>query len=588
MPLLAPAGLATDEQVATLGRLIGLLHALPSALDLDAAVCAFLEALRAELDLDVAAFLVLDDRGETLRVQASSGLPPEVAASWRLGLGQGLAGRAARDARVATWSAGDPKAGLAGDPLAADAVAAACLPLVHHERVIGVLEVARAAGRLPAAELGVLGALAPGLATAVEQARVFAGLRREAETLALLHEASRHLAGILDRGELLRRVGQLLRRLVAHRYFHVFLWNEERQQLETIFVAGHDRPDVSITLPLGIGVCGTAAALRQTLRVPDVSREPRFRSCGMVTVKSELAAPMVVEDRLVGVLDLESDQIDAFCASDERLLGTLAATVAIALENVRLVERLREDEARLARDLETARRVQAILLPKRTPWVPGLQIAVGYRSARHLGGDLYDVTAYDDQRTLVVLGDVAGKGTGAALYGSLTLGLLRGFAADNRCGPLCLFSYLDEALRDLKVEHRFVALAAALYDHRDGTLTVANAGVPWPLLVRGGEVREIRVGGVPLGAMRDATWSEEILALAPGDVLVLASDGVEEGRNATAHPYGADRLHATLRTLANRPADEIADGVLADTDAFLGGREASDDRTVVVLRVGER
>jgi len=332
---------------------------------------------------------------------------------------------------------------------------------------------------------------------------------------------------------------------------------------------------------------GAAAALKRPIRVGDVRRDQRYINCGDLDVRSELVLPLLIEDRLIGVLDLESYSRDAFTEENERVLATLAANVAVALENAALYERVREDERRLAADLETAREMQRFLLPRTTPWVPGLQTAVAYRPARDLGGDLYDFLAYGEGRTAVAVGDVAGKGTSAALYGSLAIGLLRGYMADNRCEPSCVLGYLNEELRQVQAEKRFLAFAFAVYDRHAGVLSVANSGLPYPLLVRAGEVTEIEVSGLPLGAMAAADYSHLDLGLDPGDVVVFTSDGIGECLDADSEPFGDERLKRAVIELASGSAQEIADGILAATERHLGGRcEASDDRTVVVLRVG--
>ncbi len=240
--------------------------------------------------------------------------------------------------------------------------------------------------------------------------------------------------------------------------------------------------------------------------------------------------------------------------------------------------------------------MQSFLLPRTSPWFPGLQTAVAYSPARHLGGDLYDFLSYGEGRTAIAVGDVAGKGTSAALYGSLAIGIMRGYMADNRCEPSCVLSYLNDELRQLRAEKRFLALAFAVYDHRDrvppetgrrNMLKVANAGLPYPLLLRGGEIREIEASGVPVGAMTKADYRQLELELEAGDVVVFTSDGIDECLDQEGRPFGHERVRRTLRSLAAGSAKEIADGLLAATDRHLCGQcEPSDDRTVVVLRVG--
>ncbi len=408
------------------------------------------------------------------------------------------------------------------------------------------------------------------------------------EDLELLHEVSRELASILDRHQLLERVAESIKRFIDYQLFSVVLWDDDENRLESVHsVRWNGCTAKKFGVAAGKGLIGAAAELRQPVRVGDVRLDERYLNCGDDAVRSELALPLLIQGRLIGVLDLESYHGNAFSAEDERLLMTLAANVAVALENAALYERVRADERRLAADLETAREMQRTLLPRTTPWVPGLQTAVAYSPARHLGGDLYDFLSYGEGRTAVAVGDVAGKGTSAALYGSLAIGLLRGYMAENRCEPSCVLTHLNDELHQLQADKRFLALAFAVFDSDDLSLKVANSGLPYPLLLRAGEVREIEAAGVPVGAMANPGYRHLELQLEPGDVVVFTSDGIDECRGPTDEPFGAERVRRTLESLAGGSARDVADGLLAATEAHLCGQcEPSDDRTVVVLRVG--
>ncbi len=408
----------------------------------------------------------------------------------------------------------------------------------------------------------------------------------QGDLLQLLHEVSSEIASILDREELLQRVAELVKPLIDYQLFGVFLWDENAGRLQSVVSVHWDGcQSYKRDLDLGEGLVGTAAAERRPVRVGDVRSEPRYVSCGDLEVRSELALPMLVKGRLIGVLDLESYHRDAFRGDDERLLATLADSLAIALDNAALYERLKADERALSADLETAREMQRVLLPRRTPWLPGLQTAVAYCPARHLGGDLYDFLSFGENRTAIAVGDVAGKGAGAALYGTLAVGHLRGYAAENACDPACILSYLNEELRQLPDHGRFLALAFAVYDRSENTLTIGNSGAPYPYLLRNGEVEEIHVKGVPVGLMPDVVYEPVTLHLEPGDVVVFTTDGIDEALDSEDEFFGGERVAATLRQLASGSAREIADGLLAASDRHLGGLDPSDDRTVVALKV---
>jgi sigma-B regulation protein RsbU (phosphoserine phosphatase) len=530
----AAAPIACSSPLETLSCLLKSVENLNASLELEAGLEGVAERLRRSIPFDTFAVLLFDELGRDLRFRFALGVDAEIVEHWRFGRGQGIVGtvaatgetRVARDVRL------EPRY-VCLDHRVLSEVA---VPLVSKQRTIGVLDVCSFREDFFTAEhLQVLQLVAGHLATAIENSRLYANLRRQTQILSALHEASRELTAILDRRELLARVGGIVARQVRYSVFSVLLWDEKAQELRAVMTEGPESSDggppgrcSKHALHLGQGICGTAAALRQSVRVPNVEVDPRFERCGHASTRSELVVPLLFKDRLVGVIDLESDQYNAFCESDEQFLSTLSSYLAIALENATLYERLREDERKLARDLATARGIQKFLLPNKTPWVPGLQVAAAYTPARDLGGDIYDILPYGGRRTAIAVGDVAGKGTAAALYGSLVIGQLRGYVAESCGTPLEVLAYLNEELTHLEIERRFVAMTFAVYDHDRRTLTLANAGLHYPCLVRRGEIREIALPGVSVGSMKAPVFRQEEIELQDGDVLVFTSDGIVE------------------------------------------------------------
>ncbi|MBI4466441.1 MAG: GAF domain-containing protein [Acidobacteria bacterium] len=588
----APAGTAPEleagcSEADAISCLAQVVEELNSSLELDAVLQQVATRVKQFIDYDTFGIHLLDPLGQELRIRFGIGYPPEVMQHWRLGLGQGLVGTVAKTReplRVGNVK-NDPRYISAGEGICSEMA----IPLVVKSRPVGVLDVgSRRCDAFTETHQRMLTFLAGHLANAIENARLYENLREQARTLSLLHEVSRELTAILDREELLRRVAQRVKRLVDYHGFHVMLWNEETQLLENAFSLRFDeRLAIKAGLPMGVGICGTAAALRQPVRVPNVHLDPRYVTCGdAVDVHSELVVPLVVKDRLIGVLDLESTEYNAFTEQHEQLLSTLTSYIAIAFENARLYEKVREGERRLEMDLEMARDIQRRLLPEAPPRFPGLDIAIGYVPARQLGGDVFDFLPYADGRLGVAVGDVAGKATAAALYGSLAIGILRGHVVEHPCEPAEMLELMNEYLRKPRIDNRFMALAFALYDPRSKVLTVANAGFPRPALIRGGRLEEIEVDGVPLGILPDIRYEEKKLALQDGDVIVFCSDGIHECLDKSGKEFGLGCLREMLVELAPGSAQEIAQGVLQATDRYAAGNGgAADDRTIVVLKV---
>jgi sigma-B regulation protein RsbU (phosphoserine phosphatase) len=384
-------------------------------------------------------------------------------------------------------------------------------------------------------------------------------------------------------------MAQLVKRLVNYDVFSVMLWDEDRQVLDNAFSLKYDeRFKPKLEIPLGHGITGTAAALRQPLRIPNVHLDPRYVNCGHeVEVRSELALPLVFEDRLIGVVDLESTTYNAFSEQNELMLSTMTSYLAIAIENARLYKRVSRDEQRLAEDLATAREIQKGLLPDAAPAIPGLDVGFVYEPARQLGGDFYDFLPYGEGRLAIAVGDVAGKATAAALQGSLAVGVLREHVVSHPCRPAEMLTHMNTRLQQPRLDNRFVAMVFGVYDASAKTLAVANAGFPRPHLLRDGRVEEIPVQGLPLGILPEPRYDERTLKLEVGDVVLFCSDGVTESFDGSGEEFGLERVQAFVVDNATATAQEIADGLLRITDAHAGGgnTEPQDDRTVVVLKV---
>jgi phosphoserine phosphatase RsbU/P len=413
----------------------------------------------------------------------------------------------------------------------------------------------------------------------------------QAQLLTLLYEISHELTSILDREELLRKIASRVKKLVDYHVFTVMLWNAQAQVLESVFsVKFDDALPSRVQIPLHQGITGAAASERRTIRVVDVRLDPRYLKCDTgVEVRSELVVPLLLQDRLIGVLDLESLTPHAFTAEHERLLNILGSYIAVALENSRLFQEARENQTRLQSDLETAREIQRQLLPSGAKEIPGLDLATAYVPARELGGDFYDLLPYGVGRLAIANGDVSGKGTAAALYGSLAIGILRELVHDTEASASEMLSLLNQRLLAARLDARFIAMQFAIYDAALREVTISNAGGTRPLLIHNGEVSEINVSGMPLGLLPEAEYDDVRLSVTPGDVIVFASDGIHEAMNREQEEFGIERLKAVLATVGPQdPGYTVAQRIVKATDDHTGpGQAPHDDRTLVVLRVVE-
>jgi len=411
---------------------------------------------------------------------------------------------------------------------------------------------------------------------------------RVIDHLGFLAEAAADLNSSLDLDRVFQKIARRVNELVDSHLFCVMLWNEREQVLEHSYSLkfGHHMV-LDGRFALGEGLTGTAAREMRPIRVGDVARDPRYVRFlhAEVEVRSELAIPLVLRGRLIGVLDLESTEPDRFTAEHERLLTALASHVATALENARLYGRMVDLETRHSRDLAIARQIQDGLLPDCVPEVSGLEVGAAFAPARELAGDFYDFLPYADGCTAFAVGDVAGKATGAALYAAMAVGLLRGHAMERPYPPSELLAHLNEHLVPVRAENRFLALALAVYDPASRELTYGGAAFPWPRLVRCGHLHTIEEGGLPLGLFDDAEYSEVRLELHPGDVVVIGSDGLEDCLLERGDGLDQQDLDRWVGRLAGRSAQEIADVLIRVTDPLAETNvRPADDRTVLVLK----
>jgi sigma-B regulation protein RsbU (phosphoserine phosphatase) len=333
----------------------------------------------------------------------------------------------------------------------------------------------------------------------------------------------------------------------------------------------------------GQGLVGAAAALHQTVVVPEVSKDARYTPVNPET-RSEMTVPLIHRGRVIGVIELESPQPNYFTDEHVRIFSTLAPQIAIAIENARLYERVLRSEARLERDLARAQEIQMHLMPGIAPTIPGLQVGLRFQPARELGGDLYDFLTYGKDRHVLTVGDVSGKGAPAAFYGAMASGILRSLSPQE-LAPAELLIRLNQILLERKIEGHFITLTYAIWEPKVRTLRLANGGMPLPILVRHGQCRPLRVEGVPVGLLEHAQYQESSVTLQSGDLLAFFSDGLVEAATPRQEEFGTRRIENLLRENAGRSLEEIVDKIFEEIRRFEQGKPQRDDQTLVLVKV---
>jgi sigma-B regulation protein RsbU (phosphoserine phosphatase) len=501
------------------------------------------------------------------------------------------------------------------------------VPLIVKNRVIGVIDLqSEQPGYFTAEHQRLLELTASRMAIAVENARLYTRVSRQAQTLTVLNEISREITSILDLDDLLERIGQLLKRVIDFQMFTILLWSDRTERFEHRFSSRFgERIKREHNVKLGEGIIGHAAQMRTPVLVPDVRKDPRYIAANP-EVRSELAVPLIYKGKVIGVIDLEHTRVNYYNEDHQTTLSTLSAQVAISIANARLYQRIHEEEQRLERDLAMAREVQLRLLPSAPPQPRHAEIAAAFLPARSIGGDMYDFIDYGSagnvlyktaqpERIAIVLGDVSGKAAPAALYAALVSGILRSLAA-RHLPPADLLEELNSQLQERKLDSQYVTMLMAVWDDEKRCLQIANAGSVQPLYIThsagtgsepflaaaeereaspedcvspgpGFSISTIRMEGFPLGLFPDSKYEEMTLDTKTGDVVVFFSDGIVDAEDAKGEMFGSERLTAVLREhpSACNSAQSTVDAILAAVNVFQAGTAHFDDETLVVLRV---
>src|SRR6202522_1504116 len=560
-----------------------LANTLNTTLDLQTLMHRTADLVRAVIDYKIFAILLLNERTNDLRMRFQIGHTPDVE-RLRLRVGQGVVGRAAEHREsILLQDVLHEQNYISANP---DVSSELAVPLIVKNRVIGVMDLqSEQVGYFQPEHRRLLELTASRVAQAIENARLYTRVARQAQTLAVLNEIAREVTSILDLDPLLERIGELLRRLIDYQMFSILLLNEREQVLEIRYSVpfGHPVSTAAEKVPIDRGLVGTAVRERRLIHAGDVRKDARYFMVNPET-RSEMAVPLLYKGKVVGVLDLEHVRVNYFNEDHQRTLVTLASQIAVAIENARLYQRVTQQEQRLEHDLDMARDVQLRLLPPTPPRKPHAEFATRFLPARTIGGDLYDFLPYDDKCIDIAMGDVSGKAAPAALYAALISGIMRA-ATSQMLSPADMLKQLNDSLQERKMDSQYVTMLFAVWNDEKQTLQIANAGAVQPLFCRAGQVETVEAEGFPLGMFKDVSYEEFTLSTRPGDAIVFFSDGIVDAVNESEEMFGTERLIALVTSQLANSAEGMVDAIYKELSAFQGGVERFDDETVVVLKV---
>jgi sigma-B regulation protein RsbU (phosphoserine phosphatase) len=549
-------------------------------LDLDRLLPAVADLIRRVIPYDLIAILLYSDKMQGLRIRYARGHRDEIVRNLVISLGEGITGLAAQSRQVILVDdvRNDPRYLPALDAVRSELA----VPMYARGKLVGVIDLqSTQLAAFSENDSTLLRLLAGRIVTAIDNARLYRRVLTQNRTNRTLAHLSNEFSSILQLNELLAKIAKAVRTLIHYDAFSILLVDAERRCLRHRFSERYDKQVSPDNIPLGKGITGAAAESREVIKVDDILTDPRYIAMHP-DIRSEVAVPLVLQDRVIGVLDVESRRIGYFTDDHVRTLSLLAPQIANSVENARLYEELAQREQRMEQDLKAARRVQSIFLPRHAD-VEGLEIAIGWRPAREVSGDLYDFFEQGD-KALIAFGDSSGKGAAAALYGALTSGLLRTMAP-RVARPSELMKRLNDILLERRVDAQYVTLLLMHWDKDERRFTMANAGSTVPMICRGAEKVKVSVEGIPLGLLDNRDYDEVTFSARPGDVMVLYSDGVQDQLNAEEQEYGGGKLFKALRGLCKHEPKHIVEALFADLDQHRENVSLTDDQTLIVLKV---
>jgi sigma-B regulation protein RsbU (phosphoserine phosphatase) len=570
------------ERAELLDFLLEVSAVTSETLDLDRLLPAVADFVNRVIPHDIFAILLHSEKSQELRIRYARGHRDEVVKNLVIPLGEGITGiaGASRQPILVNDVRNDPRYLPALDAVRSELA----VPMFARGKLVGIIDIQSThRNAFTEQDSSMLRLLASRVASSIDNARLYRRVVQQNRINRTLAQLSQQFSSILQLDELLAKIAKAMRTLISYDAFSVLLLDAENSCLRHRFSERYDERVVLDNIPLGKGITGAAAELRETIKVDDILTDPRYIA-SHPDIRSEVAVPLVVQDRVVGVMDLESERIAYFTDDHVRTLSLLAPQIASSVDNARLYEELAAREQRMEQDLKAARRVQSILLPREAPEIDGIDMAIGWRPAREISGDLYDFFEPSEDTAVIAFGDSSGKGAAAALYGALVSGLLRSMAP-RITRPSELMRRLNDVLLERRVDAQYVTLTLIYWKPKTLELTLSNAGGLAPMIYRKGEKLKLQAQGVPLGLLDNRDYDELTVSAQPRDVLILYSDGVQDQMNAADQEYGNKRLFRAVKESCQLSPRDIVNAIFADLDAHRDGRPLSDDQTLIAMKI---
>ncbi len=410
-------------------------------------------------------------------------------------------------------------------------------------------------------------------------------LKRAIEELSTLNDLGRAISASLDSQEIMQTIiRRSLRAVTAEQGVITLVDERASQPMKTLvrtMVSSSEHEQFQVNQAL----LGWMHLNKKPLLLNQPKTDERFHGVRWdESIRTLLCVPLIVKSELKGVLTVFNKRSEeGFSDEDQRLLAIIAVQSSQVIETARLYEE-EKAFAKIQEEVRLASKIQSDLLPKSMPAVHGYEIAGTSIPAQVVGGDYFDFISMDEARLAVCLGDVTGKGLPASLLMANLQATLRGQSFLSASPRECL-SRSNKLLFHSTSPEKFATLFYALLDTSHHTLSYSNAGQDFPFLFsRNEEPHRLKSGGIMLGAFEEFPFEEETVALSPGDLLVITSDGISEAMNPNLEQFGEDRLQKVIRDHRNAPPADIIDAIISAVRQHASDQPQSDDMTLVVVK----
>ncbi len=459
------------------------------------------------------------------------------------------------------------------------------IPLRYNRQIVGLLLLSKP-GKITILNkplIRALWVLGDRAGVSLKHTQMLMDLRRESVEKSVLLELGRKMNSILELDKLMDILLDSLQQVVHYDKIAIFLLGPNTEEIERVARRGpFPLFEEKEFLQKGAGLVAWAVEHKKSVIVKDVSNDTRYFPLYLDT-RSEMDVPIIFQNKILGVFNLESNHLNNFTDRDRRLVQALAAQAAIAIENAWLYTQLKEKQE-MEKELRTAQKFQRALLPRRMPDVDGYEFAAIHVPSRLIGGDIYDFIRFGDGRLGIAVGDVSGKGTPGAILMATLFSMYRGLVRLGMSVDQMMHDLNNTLKRRISVSS-FITFFYGELTPKTGEFIYCNAGHCAPIVHRStGDIAFLEKGGTVLGFVDDVEYQIGRTTIQPGDTILLFTDGVTEAMNHEEEIYGDDSLVEFLKRQVTFLPQIVLRDLFKTIQQFTGSKRPQDDFTAVIVK----